>query len=249
MDSDVRRLGDTIADLQRRLAALETAPRSNFTTVRGGQTVWRSGETGGAYVAISGDMEGDDTGLYLVDSTDETRGYIGTLASGAVLGLYLDNPDKSHRAFTWLSDRGLIGPYGTGPWTKNPSQTIDALGNTTTTSGTFEVGWRTLLYVTSTTFEIEYFVDLGAATAAEVTLVADVYVDDRSAAVPAAAQTILTRTISSTNPYSDAGTLPDTLWTPNGSPVGSLLRLEFKARVSGGAGTVSWAPIVPMSLR
>lgn len=248
MDSDVRRLGDTIADLQRRLAALETAPRSNFTTVRGGQTVWRSGETGGAYVAISGDMDGDDTGIYL-SADGAVRGYMGTLAGGDVIGVYLDNPDKSHRAFTYVSDRGLVGPYGIGAWSKNPSQAINSLGNTTTASGSLEVGWRTLLYVTSETYEIEYFVDLGGATSAEVSLTAEVYVDDRTAATPAAVQTVFTRTISATNPYSDTGTLPNTLWTPNGSPVGSLLKLELKARVSGGAGTISWAPIVPMSLR
>jgi hypothetical protein len=241
-------IAEQLADIQRRIAALESAPRSNFTTIRGGNTSWKAGISDPAAVAISADITGADVAIYLSDNA-ENRGYLGTIATGTAVAVYLDNPDKSHRVFSYVSTSGLLGPYGTGPWTKNPSQTINSLGNPTTTSGTSQVGWRTLLYVTSADFELQYYVDLGGATSAEISVTADAYVADRTSGTPNSSQTLFTRTVSSTGAYTNAGSIPNTLWTPAANPVGSLLRLEFKARVSGGAGTISWAPTLPISLR
>ncbi len=233
-----------IADLERRLRALETAPRASYTTIRDGTTVWRGDTASHQGIAISSDL-GDptDAAMYVYTADGQNRIYVGTNIGVAVI--YVDNPDKSGRVLTIDSVYGMLGPYGVAPWQKNPGQSIDSLGRATTTSGSFQVGWRSLCYVTSAQFGLEYAVDLGGASSAEVSVTAKVYHDDRAGTPNGTRQTVFGRTVSATGSFVDTASIPSSIWVPSASPVGSMIDLEFSARVASGAGTVAWAPILP----
>ena len=237
---------DLLADLQRRIRALETAPRASYTTVRSGVTAWRGAIADHAAFVVYG--AGDYQAAAMVyTQDDQSRIYIGTNVDGSVALVRLDNPDKSDTAFRWDSDLGIVGPWGVGAWVKNPTQPINSTGMAQTTSGTAEVGYRTLLNVTSVGSSLDYYVSLGGATSAEVALTAVVRASNRGG-VPAAAQTVWTRTITSNNLYNNTANIPSTIWTPAANPIGTLVTLELTCRVASGAGTVAWGPTLPIQL-
>lgn len=239
-------VADLLADLQRRIRALETAPRASYTTVRSGVTAWRGAIADHAGLILFG-LGDYDAGVNVYTQDDLNRLYVGTIADGTVATVRLDNPDKSDLAFRWDSNLGIVGPWGTGPWVKNPTQPINSTGMAQTTSGTAEVGYRTLLNVTSVGSTLDYYVSLGGATSAEVALTAVVRASNRGG-VPAAAQTVWTRTITSNNLYTNAANIPSTIWTPAANPVGTMVLLELTCRVASGAGTVAWGPTLPIQL-
>lgn len=245
MADELARLADIIAEQGRRIAALETAPRAAYTTVRQGVTAYRGADADHACVLIFGATDTRDAAAIVYTQDDQLRAWYGALDNGTTAALLLNNPDNSGTAFAWYSNAGVVGPFGLGPWTKNPGQTTNSLGHTTTTSGTAQVGWRTLLNASTANLFVEYYADPGGATSAEITLTATVFHDDRASYVPGPTQTIFTRTITSANNYSNTATLPTSLWSPAASPVGSLLKLELTGRVASGAGTVGFAPTLP----
>lgn len=202
-----------------------------------------------AAIALNGSFTGFDAALQIYTEDDVVRAYLGTLVDGSRAVLLLDNPDKSGTVFNWSSEFGLRGPYGIAPWAKNPAQSIDSLGMAVTSSGSFQVGYRALVYVTSPTVAFDYYVQLTVATSAEIRVTAVVQHDDRASHTPAAAQTVFTRTVTSTSNYLDEAVIPGAIWSPAASPVGTLVKLEFTARVSGGAGNVSWGPVIPVHLK
>lgn len=244
-DRAVTQLADLLADLGRRVAALETAPRASYTVVRGGTTAWRPGLTGAGGVTISTDVQDDDAAMYLLTGDEVVRGYIGTIEGGTVATWRFDNPDKSDTVLELSSSTGMNGPYGLGAWVKNPLQSIDSVGCTTTTSGSAQVGWRTLVHASTAQLVVEYFADPGAATAIEVTVQAQAVLRARPGYTAAAATVVATRSVTAANTYVDVIALPTSLWSPASSPIGSLLRLDLRGRVSSGAGAVRWAPVVP----
>lgn len=242
-------VADLLADLQRRIRALETAPRASHTTMRAGAIAYRGLTAEHAAIVINGSFTGVDSAMRINTEDDVNRAYFGTLSSGDHAVLLLDNPDKSGTVFNWSSSIGLNGPYGIGPWAKNPTQPIDALGITVTSSGSFEVGYRTLIYCTTPTVSVDYFVQLAGPTSAEVRLTAAVQHDDRGSHSPASSQAVFTRTVTSTSTYLDEAAIPASIWSPAASPVGTIVKLELTCRVAGGAGNVSWAPVLPAYLK
>lgn len=247
---DIARLGELVADLTRRIAALETAPRAKYTTVRAGALAFRGLNAEQAAIQINGSATGLDSAFVIFTEDGNIRCYFGTLNDGAIATVKLDNPDKSGNVMSWQSDRGILGPYFVGPWTKNPTQPIDSVGTAATTSTTAQVGYRTLLFVSSDVAVIQYWVQLGAGvSAAQVQTLCTVYYDDRAGYAPSASSAIATRNVTSSNVYTDEVTIPTSIWTPAASPVGSLVQLELTARVTGGAGQVSWGPVLPVQLK
>lgn len=242
MDSETRRLSDLLADMERRLAALETAPRASYTTVRGGSTIWRRDAVDPNRIEIT--SNGDDVALFCYDDLGLNRLYLGTIAGDPTMRF--DNADKSGTVLQIEKDRGMVRPYGVGGWERWSGQTMDAYGRSTTSSGTFALGWVGIVSANTATVYVSTAVALDAGvTRAEIRVRASVAVSDRGGHVPSAAQTVLTRTVSASGTYSDSIALPDGLWTPAASAAGSLVRLDLEARVTLGAGTVYWAPFHP----
>lgn len=236
-------MADLLADLQRRVRALETAPRASNTSVNGGYTRWLARETPERKVYIGGGVAGDDVGLVLDDGTATPAWYLGTAAGGPVF--YVTNADGTDRVMMIYSG-GIFKPYALGAWTKNPTQTQDSLGATTTTSSSFEVGWRTLANAQTASLVTEFYCALGGGvTQAQVRVTATVEVDDRASSASGGEQTVFTQTITGSGNVTVTAAIPSTIWTPAESPTGALVRLALKARVSGGAGTVMFAPVVP----
>lgn len=236
-------VADLLADLQRRIRALETAPRASETSVRGGYTRWLARDTPERKLYIGGGTAGDDIGLFLDDGTSTPAWYLGTAAGSPVF--YVTNADGTDRIMV-VSAGGLLKPYALGGWTKNPTQTQDSLGATTTTSSSFEIGWRTLANAQTASLITEFYCALGGGvTQAEVRVTATVDVDDRSTSASNGEQTVFTQTITGPGNMTVTASVPSTIWTPAESPTGAFVRLALKARVSGGAGTVTFAPVVP----
>lgn len=242
---DLDRLADVIADLRRRVRALETAPRAGLTSIRHGNTRWYAGDDAEASILVG--SSGDDAVVEGVTSDGEVRAYFGTIGGASDVVLYLDNPDKSGRAFTWSANLGLVGPYCGAAWCRNPSQAMDSYGRSTTTSGSYEVMWRTTAYCSADEINVAYHAVRGGATSIQVKLTAEVYLSAGHTAVADGEQTVFERTISDDSiSYENTETVPTSIWDPASSPIGTLIRYTLYGRVASGAGTMELAPIQPL---
>lgn len=267
----IRQLSDELADMRRRLAALETAPRANMTSVRNGYTRWFVGDTAEfPRVHIGVDDEGNDIGFWVTGGTSG-QGYYGTTAEGAGVVLSLFSEDSTFgvlnlenggvradasldevnfRVSPRLANGDLISiisnemyaPLIATAWQRDPFNVVDGLGNPVTASGSHTVLHRTWLPITADTVSTQLYIGVGGGVTS-----AEVRIRGRIANSSDAYQVVAT--------YSGltvSGFLSSPIWavptaiSSNGVVIGRMCEFIAEARVTGGAGNVSmgaWAPL------
>lgn len=231
-------LAARLAELERRLLALETAPQSNRINLLDGNLRFRLSTDENVSALMGTDGEGNDIGFWTVDSEGQVRAYVGTGTDGADGLISLRNNDGRSILYA-LSSTGLVRPRVPVPWTKNPGVPVDANGRATTTSGTYDTLYRSYLNcapkiyhrwsvtvgggVTSCAFKLtgqDLFNGGTETTIYEETGITASKNIDRSDSIPALAANGL-------------------------DIIGELIVVTAYLRVTGGAGTIALAPIAP----
>jgi len=229
-----------LADLRRRLHALETAPQSNMVILSDGNFILRTSSDPNVLVSMAVDQELNDAAFRVYDDLGSGTEviYIGTTGDGAIGLLSVENVDRSQRVFLARSDQGLVRPILASTWQKTAQVPEDANGNATTTSGTYTELWVTLMN-SSTHVNHQWWVDLGAGvtsaafklTALEAGFGSETTVHEQTGIVADG----FIQQISVMPAGIAAGSLP-----------GRFLEMKAYLRVSGGAGTVGLSPYRPV---
>ena len=228
-----------LADLRRRLHALETAPQTNRALLVDGQFGIRTSVDPNVLVSMDIDGEANDAAFRVYDVTGSNTQviYIGTTGDGVAGIMDVMNDDRTQRVLLARSDQGMVRPRPVSHWQKSAGIAEDAFGFVTTTSGTYAELFVTYLNA-STHVNHQWVWDIGGGVT--------------SAAFKLTAHEVgggpETTVYEETGITVDGGTSQNTA-LPAGIATGDLPGrfLEMKAylRVSGGAGTVGLAPHRP----
>jgi len=156
-------LAAELADLRRRLHALETAPQSNIVSVTDGQFQFRTASSPNVQAVMGTDAEGNDIGFWA--SVDDggvpaIRAYVGTGSDGLDGLVSVRNRDHRHVLYA-LSQYGLVRPVVIVPWVKNPTIPVDVNGSPITASGTYVAMWRSYLNCSTHVYH-RWLIDLQA---------------------------------------------------------------------------------------
>lgn len=244
----IRQLADELADMRRRIAALETAPRATMTSVRGGYTRWQVDtepppEYPKLYIGAAGSNDGD---VALVLRSSEPAGpevYVGTVNDAAGVSVELDrakvsawNDDSDAASPVLHVDGGqLWAPRLVSFWQKDPQLAVDANGRPITNS----TSYVTMLSCWFPCVTRSLITNVWAQPGAGVTSMA-VRLRGRVGANPMV--TIDEETgITSATFVQFVAAIPESVGGGTSSPVGSLLDLIVEARVTGGTGNVNVA--------
>jgi hypothetical protein len=126
-----------LADLQRRLEALETGQRAKRTSVRGG--LLRVLDLDGNLVGEFGRRDDGQVGLYIYDDTGAQVVALGEIGAGEY-GIDIASGGRSMLRAD--STGGMSIPVFPLSWIGNPAEPVDGNGRKTTTSATFSALWR-----------------------------------------------------------------------------------------------------------
>lgn len=236
----VQDLVNRLAETERRLHALETAPRANRTSVRGGFTRWMlEGEVENPKLFIGGDDGGEDVSLRL---NDEDGGpaeiFLGTAAGRGAF--YILNDDGTVPVFQ-VFDGKMLSPLLSCAWQSDHAHTIDTFGRPVITGGSYERVWASYLAITTGQIFSNIFVNLGAGvTSAAVRI--------QATSPGEATQTVFEQTGITVSGFLAGApwTVPDSIVSPAASPVGQVVVLQLEGKVTGGAGDLAVAPVEPV---
>lgn len=258
--------------MKRRLAALETAPRANMTSVRNGYTQWYVGDTEVLPVLQIGmDHEENDVAVLINTAEASPAGYFGSQSAGGgvVVGLISSSsllqvmnlagggfrvtsavgevdvwlsPNASNGALLDVTSNEMYAPLLATAWQADPFVTRDGFGRPRSDSGTYTTVWRTWLPVTADTVASQIYVDLDVG----VTSV-DVRISARIANTADAFTTVATYAGLTADGYvtSPIWTVPTSI-SGDGVVIGRMLEFIIETRVTGGAGFSqigAWAPL------
>ena len=239
MSDPVAELAAELADMKRRLHALETAPRATKTSVSGGYTRWLppEGEHPGIYIGGGG---GTDVGIsgYDVDGNQ-------WLGAGAFNGrgrFHVAGPIPSSSSQTIdVVDGQFFAPLFATAWQTDTNVNIDTQGRPTVTSSTFTTLWRTVIPCTTKSLNSWVVVYPGVGQNAECRINAQVF--GQTASVQLALETGITSTAAIIGPWViPAGIMDD----GTSSPIGHLMEVEIDLRRTSGANPVAVAPQWPV---
>lgn len=228
-----------LAELRRRLHALETAPQSNRSMLTNGSFAIRTGVDPNVLVSMDVDGEADDAAFRVFDSSGSAVQviYIGTTGDGIAGYAEILNDDRSTAVFVARSDQGIVRPVLMSPWQKSSQVPEDANGNATTTSGTYTDLFVSYLNA-STHVNHQWWIDLGGG----VTSVAFKLTAVEVGGSPET--TVYEQTgITADGFITQSTALPAGIAT--GDLPGRFLELKAYLRITGGAGTAGLAPHRP----
>lgn len=237
------------------LRKLATAARAPFTDVRGGFTKWLldDGEPL-PYVGIGATATAENVALYVKTTGDiggDSNGqiFIGTGDSGATALLNVGNPDDdgtvggaTDRATFRIIGGVMYAPLISCAWQHDPLTALNSTGYASVSSGTYTRCWTAVLPITSGAIRGSVIVDRTG------TAVVDARIRIRDYSAGGSPVTLHEETgISSTVFLSGwPWTVPDTVVSPSGDPIGALALLELEVRVASGSGNAVVAPDAPV---
>ena len=231
-----------LADLRRRLHALETAPQSNIVSLLDGQFRFRTSLNENVQAFMSVDSEGDDIGFwsYVDDGgTAAERAYLGTATDGLDARLVIYNRD-GRRVLDAISAAGLQRPVVPVPWVKNPAAPVDATtGSARTSSASYDTLYRSYLNCSTHVYH-RWAIDLQAGvTAVAFKLTGQ---DTFNGGVET---TIYEQTGITADGNIEQNTALPVLAADGLSIVGEVIEVRAYLRITGGAGNATLAPIWP----
>lgn len=248
MSDPIQRFVEVLADLSRRIRALETAPRAPHTSVQGGSTRWFP-ENGEPPQLFIGDLVGTgDIGVWVIDADGNRSVFLGTTTGQAIVfvneagELEVRNPDGIGRAL-WIEEGITKSPLVSAAWQHSTNtSTMDTQGRAEISSGTYTRAWSAYLPVQTGMIRSSIVVQLGAGvTSVDARIRATLVEGGASGGV---------QTVHEETGITGAGvflsglpwTIPDAVRSPASDPIGTLVLLEVEARVTGGAGNALVGP-------
>lgn len=230
-----------LADLRRRLHALETAPQSNTVSLLDGTFRFRTASNENVQVLTGIDAEGDDIGFWsFVDNGGDpaVRAFLGTGSDGLDGNIAIWNRDGRLILYA-LSATGMFRPVVPCSWVKNPAVSVDSLGNPRTASASYDTMWRSHLNC-STHVNHSWAIDLQAG----VTAVA-FKLTGQDSFHSGVETTIYEQTgIVADTTFIRSDTIP-ALAADGLSIIGEFIELRAYLRITGGAGFATLAPLWP----
>jgi len=231
-----------LADLKRRLHALETAPQSNIVSLLDGQFRFRTVSNENVQTLMGTDIEGDDIGFWtFVDDGGDLamRAYLGTGSNGLDGHLAINNRDGRGIIYA-LSVTGLQRPVIPCPWVKNPPTAIDTTtGSARTASASYDTMYRTYLNCQTHVYH-RWSIDLQAG----VTSVA-FKLTGQDTFNGGIETTIYEQTGITADGNIEQNTALPALAADGLSIVGEVIELRAYLRITGGAGNATLAPLWP----
>lgn len=232
--------GRRFADYDRRLRALESAPRAPQTSLRGGRITFKPTDPDMESPSITvGAGAGDDAGLAMFDADGIQFFGAGSFSGRGVVVFFAPNGGE-----TLVVDDGImIRPLVSCAWQQDPSAGIDALGRPTTTSASYVMLWRTYLPCLSGGVATMFAAAPGAGNTMDVRIRAEVV----AGGTGSGPQTVVEQlAITVTTDINGDWAIPDAVLIPAADPIGALLVLTLEARRTAGAGAVTAAPYLPV---
>ena len=123
-------------DFERRIRALETAPRAGYTTLSQNSKIQISDTNGIIRLIIGATADGGDVGMWVFNAAGVQVGYIGT--DGNDSNIVLHSGDDANIVFGIASNTGWAIPQYFIPVWPDPSKTINGTGQSITLSATYE---------------------------------------------------------------------------------------------------------------
>jgi len=234
-----------MAEVERRLRALETGQRATKTSLRGGQLLFKPKTEAAEYPFIQvGAGEGDDAGIAMFDDLGQQFFGVGSFNGDGVFVIYkglvsLSNPSGAASAWS-IMDGVTYGPLIPSAWVNDVGAGKDTLGRPTTTSASYVTLLRSYLPCLSGGIKGRFSVAPGSGNTMSWRIRAEVI----GGTGP---QTIVEQTgITVTTDVDSQWDIPDTLVTPNGTPIGHLLILTVDALRSAGSTAVALGAYTPV---
>jgi hypothetical protein len=249
LSDPIKAMADRIAELERRLRALETAPRASHTSIRNGSTRWLStadGDLPNVRIGSTEDTGGDPAFEVTNEDGPFSDIYIGTSAGRGRADFY--NPDKTGIVLRY-DDGRLRAPQPSCAWQRYIGAAMDAVGASTTTSGTYVDLWYAVLGVGGDQIDgtIDVIPDGGTTGACRVMAQAVGGISISGKVPSATTQQVVEQTgITVSTVMAGPWTIPDTIWNPASDVAGTVVMLTIQALRSAGAGLVHVAPRFPV---
>ncbi len=237
MDNATLRLATHLANLERRLAALETAPRAASTAIRGGSL--RSRDATGAAVAELGRRNSDGlVGLFVYGNAGADAVIVGQI-TGSLYGISV-LADTGQAMLTVDDAGGMSVPVWPISWLGSPWVGTDGNGRKTTTSATWSDLWRSYgCFGFGDQFGFNFTCSIPVGTTVDMRITATEVGGSNTEVIWSQ-----TGATSTTTQVIDVVTITAAA-TASGtdSVLGRYFNIAFQAQRTAGAGTPAFAPI------
>lgn len=226
-------------EMERRLRALETAPRAGYTTLTSNSGLSILDVNGVKRMVIGSTADGGDVGIWLLNVAGEVVGFFGTSTDQGELLVNAGADNLPVLAIT--SDFGFSKPQYTLVAWPDPQKAVDAAGRPTTVSGTDDTMFNIdfVAVAPNVTGQIFAVVPGGSTATVKVLLT-------RAGGGTASAHTFAGLTSSQFLSFDDP--IPASTLLPGETDVvGHAFRLSLTMARTAGAGTLALGLFEPLS--
>lgn len=240
----IETLGSLLREIERRLKALETAPRAGYTAVRNGSLRVIGPASGSLYPNVDIGSNGTDVAMHLAKNSTETTIFPFEVLSvggvGGVVEVNMGNPDRSANVFAYEDDLGMIFPSTISTWQRSLNQSIDASGNVTTTSAAYVQLWNTAICAVNNGFTSLMTFLVPGGTTADIKVTAQLQQNNNLLGAAAGGEQTVWQSLGvvATTGFSRSDAIPTSVFSPASNPIGSIYTLRAYARRTAGAGTI-----------
>ncbi len=237
-----------LADLDARLRALESSPQTPYMSLRQGFMRVLPATSGDApSLALESNLVGDQAvALRMYGGDGEQIFVVCTDVSGSYPVVLITNPDGNANVLN-IDSRGLVFPMSVVSWARPTAAPLNANGYTTVDSTSYTEVLTTILPATHNAAAVGLvWATPDGSTSMDVKMTAEVHgwLHD---ATPNGEQTIWEQTgLSSAGFITRTDLIPEAVWTPAQSVIGSSYRLRVYIRRASGSGAVGIQATLPV---